>query len=167
MLAGTTFERKPISFQRSNTTVYDDEVVIGERRFPMHDIVGAQVWDITAGMYLVDLGRREQAKRLTTILLCVAAIATIASIFLDNQNPVSETVRAIYTLSWSLYLLLTVWTVPGYRPFFKKHEYYLTLNTRSGPEDVISGFDLKYLDEIAKDINTRSRGNDTLPRLGT
>lgn len=152
------------SFPRSDTVVSNDEVVIGERHFSVREIMSADVWDITAGKHLVVPMHREKAQRFAAILLPVAAFSTIVALFLDGQSLWQQFFRGLYTVTWGLYLLMTVLTVPGYRPFFKKHAYYLTLNTVTGPEDVITSFDLKYIDEIAKEINLRCTGSESLVR---
>ena len=167
VLVSATARRKPVSFPRSNTTVSNDEVVIGERHFPMNDISGAHVWDITAGKHLVELERRRRVQRVGQLLTAVATVGFVIVLFLGLPEPVRASIYSISVIIGMAGYLLTTWVTPGYRPYFRRHKYYLTLNTRSGAEDVITGFDLKHLDEIAREINIRSTGNDMLVGQGT
>ena len=133
----------------------------------MNDILGAQVWDITAGKHLVEPERRKRFGLVGSWLSGISALGFAIVLFVGRDVPGSEAILTIAIITGMVGYILTFWVTPGYRPYFRRHEYYLTLNMRSGAEDVITGFDLKHLDEIAREINLRSTGNDTLVGQGT
>lgn len=144
-----------VHFRRSDTIVTDDLLTIGAREFSMRDILSAQVFDITAGNYLVDAAFKKKATAMNRWISGIAALGFLSSLFTDRTTFPGSMIFALSLILLCLTQLLSNWVVPGYRPFFRRHEYYLTLNLREGSEDVISAYDLPYIESIAKEINSR------------
>ncbi|MEO5951803.1 MAG: hypothetical protein ABIQ44_04965, partial [Chloroflexia bacterium] len=85
VIAKTSTYQNPTFFRRSDTTVTNNLVTIGEREFSMRDILGAQVFDITAGNYLVDDAFKKKATVISRWISGVGALGMLGSFLLDSS----------------------------------------------------------------------------------
>lgn len=146
-------------FHRSNTTVTDDAVRIGERYFPMPEVLGAQVFDVTAERHRVTFVPRNKRKEMLIILSIngLAYLANIGTQLFGFSFYVGLYVQFAVIIFLCVVWMLKDWVNVGNKPYFRRHEYHLALITQAGSEDVISAKDLTYLHLIAAEINRRAR----------
>ena len=152
----------PRHFPRSNTSVSDFEVVIGERYFPLHDVVEARVINVAPEPVAPPVDRKSWRFRITSLILLVSAGLFITSLIVGWDSDVGRYLREISLLMGSGVTIEKVFREKVVTP-----EYRLVLRTRKEESvEVISAQDRGYLDRIAKEINRRVTGT-SLPDGGS
>ena len=134
----------PKRFHRSNTTVSDYDVVIGERYFPLHDVLRAEVIDMHPAPPMP-----PQAMRARRIGFGILAALYIVTFVFDLG-----TFGSILRIAALGVLFLVLYTILPKEP--KNPEYRLVLHTSEGSEEVLTAREHVYLLRIAKEINGRA-----------
>ena len=142
---------KPVRFHRSNTTGSDYELVIGERYYPMHDVLGAEVIDVTPPVAAPQVNRKDLRSRVTRVIMLVAISLFVASFFVGWNSVAGRLMREI-----ALFVSFGVSIDRFFRQKVVQPEYQLALRTRKESAEVITAADSTYLQRIADEINKRA-----------
>lgn len=131
----------PTRFHRSNTSISDEAVVIGNRYFPMRDVFGAEVNTIYSPL-------KSTQEVLRSNLPIVLGLGTLGTIFTF--------------LDWPGNFLMIGWAILNLRPivrhFLKRQdaiEYKVVLHMRNESVEVITAWNISYLKQITDEINRR------------